>query len=136
MSTNNKSISNYNGNMELYYKGNGFAILKHLNSFYISWQEGFFSETMCYKISKENVTKAMKSNQDSYEVMIYAETGMWPLTEDKLKENTKEFIRNNPILLLKVPKNKELFSEDELEVLLKKAKDLKNKKRSNKNGNI
>ena len=122
MSSNNNITEKCNNNMELFYKGNGFAIHKDTDSFYISWSMGIFGDTVCYKISQENVKKTMKSDQDCYEVMIYAETGKWPATNEEKSEITKEFIRNNPKLLLKVPQNQELFSKDELNELLKKAK--------------
>lgn len=52
--------------------------------------------------------------------MIYVETGKWPIknTEDIEKENIRNFIRQLPELLIKVPDNKSLFSASELEELL------------------
>lgn len=40
-------------------------------------------------------------------------------------EETKNFIRKIPELLLKDPENQKLFSQEELEELLKKVKGLK-----------
>lgn len=49
--------------------------------------------------------KALKSEQDAYEVMIYAETGVW-LSEKKGKQDeiNKAFIRQFPELFMSILK--------------------------------
>ena len=108
--------------METIYKGNGFSIEQNDEKFYISFPVGIFGQNVELEISKENVEKAKKSDQDAYEVMIYAQTGKWPSTEQEQLEFNKEFIRKNPKLLLTVPENRKFFSLEELEVLLEKAR--------------
>lgn len=68
--------------------------------------------------------KALKSSQDAYEVQIYAETGLWPkkTAEEKEDERVREFIRQFPELLIKVPDNQDLFTKRELDELLPLAK--------------
>ncbi|WP_244169961.1 MULTISPECIES: hypothetical protein [Listeria] len=48
--------------------------------------------------------------------MIYAETGKWP--SRNMEEKVREFIKKFPKLLIKVPDNRALFSEEELKELL------------------
>lgn len=67
--------------------------------------------------------KALKSEQDAYEVMVYAETGKWPLGKNEQIEKNKAFIRRFPELLIKVPENQDLFDEEELKILLKQIKE-------------
>ncbi|HEM2321058.1 TPA: hypothetical protein U0312_003056, partial [Listeria monocytogenes] len=64
--------------------------------------------------------KAFKSSDDAYEVMIYAETGLWPEknTEEEENERIRTFVRKFPELLIKVPDNQDLFTEEELKELL------------------
>ena len=67
-------------------------------------------------------TKTIKSHKDAYEVMVYAETGKWPMQTDEQIENNKNFIREFPELLIKIPENQKLFDKEELEILLAKTK--------------
>ena len=82
----------------------------------------YLGKNACYDISKENMEKALKSDEDAYEVMVYAETGKWPLKTDEQIEYNKNFIREFPELLIKVPENQKLFDKEELKILLSKVK--------------
>lgn len=106
--------------MEEVYSGNGFAIVKKDDEYIIEWPQGPFDQIAYYPITKELMEKAFKSSSDAYEVMIYAETGLWPNRNIEEEENkrVREFIRKFPELLLKVPDNQDLFTEDELKELL------------------
>lgn len=108
--------------METIYIGDGFSIEKKGEKYFISYPVGISNKIVEFEISKENVEKAKKSSRDAYEVMIYAQTGKWPLAEQEQLEYNKEFIRKNPKLLLTVPENRKFFSPEELEVLLEKAR--------------
>ena len=107
-------------NMEKIYKKSGYAVSVNENKYQISWQVGTFGKNVYYDISKENMEKALKSDEDAYEVMVYAETGKWPLKPDEQIERNKNFIRKFPELLIKIPENQKLFDEEELKVLLAK----------------
>lgn len=108
--------------MEKIHQGNGFAIIENEGKYQISWAQGPYSQPVFYPISKENMEKAFNSQQDANEVMIYAETGKWPSTKDEELENKKEFVRKFPELLIQIPDNQKLFSEEELRELLTLAK--------------
>ena len=113
--------------MEKIYQRNGFAIIENDDKFQITWAEGPYGNSVFYDISKENMKKALKSEEDAYEVMIYAETGRWSLQEEEKLKKNKEFIRQFPELLIKVPANQALFDKDELKILLSQAKKYNNK---------
>lgn len=108
--------------MEIINQGNGFAIIKNGDKIQITWPQGPYGQPVFYDISRENMEKALKSEQDAYEVMVYAETGKWPLEKNEQMEKKKEFIRRFPELLIKEPQNKDLFYEEELKLLLKQIK--------------
>ena len=40
---------------------------------------GAMGQEVCYPITKELMDKALESSRGAYEVMVYAETGHWPL---------------------------------------------------------
>lgn len=106
--------------MEEIFPGNGFAVIKKDNTYTIEWPQGPFDQTVSYPITKELADKAFRSSDDAYEVMIYAETGLWPEknTEDEENERVREFVRKFPELLIKVPDNQDLFTEEELKTLI------------------
>lgn len=76
-------------------------------------QEAFLADT-----HKGKYGKRFKSEQDAQEVMYYAETGTWKSKTSEELEKNKEFIRGFPELLIQIPTNQELFSDEELKVLL------------------
>ncbi|MBC1519013.1 hypothetical protein HB877_08710 [Listeria welshimeri] len=106
--------------MEEVFPGNGFAIVKNDEEYTIEWPEGPFDQVISYPITKELADKALKSSQDAHEVKIYARTGQWPVknTEEEEREQTKKFIKKFPELLIKVPDNQDLFTEEELKEFL------------------
>lgn len=75
--------------MEKIYHGNGFAIIEKDGEYQISWVQGPYNEPVFYPISKRNMEKALKSDHDAYEVMIYAETGQWPGQQHGGKDGNK-----------------------------------------------
>ena len=109
--------------MKVIHQGNGFAIIKNGEKIQITWAQGPYGQPVFYDISKENMEKALKSEQDAYQVMVYAETGKWPLEKNEQMEKKKAFIRRFPELLIKAPENKDLFDEEELKILLKQIKE-------------
>ncbi|MDG5471459.1 hypothetical protein P6709_06845 [Jeotgalibacillus sp. ET6] len=108
--------------MEIIHRRDGFAIVEKDGKYQISWPQGPYNEPVFYPISNGNKDKAFKSDQDAYEVMIYAETGQWPTSKEEKTEINKSFVRKFPELLLKVPANQQLFTQSELDELLPLAK--------------
>ncbi|MBC1431019.1 hypothetical protein IA829_09750 [Listeria seeligeri] len=106
--------------MEEVFPGNGFAIIKKDEEYTIEWPQGPFDQVISYPITKELADKAMKSPKDAHEVKIYVRTGQWPVknTEEEEREQVREFIKKFPELLIKVPDNQDLFTEEELKELL------------------
>lgn len=91
--------------------GNGFVIYEEGEQFEISFEGKIF------QINQELKNKALQSDKDAYEVMIYAQTGLWPTTNQD--EADRQFIRNFPEVLLKNPdRAKRLFTDKEYQELL------------------
>lgn len=105
--------------MEKIHRGNGFAVIERNGEFQMTFPKGVTGEPVFFPITKALMEKAFKSSDDAYEVMIYAETGLWPEknTEEE-NERVREFIRKSPELLIKVSDNQDLFTEEELKELL------------------
>lgn len=115
------------------YKKNGYAIVEDETGIWISWPQGPFDHIVTYPISRENLQKALKSDQDAYEVTIYAETGKWPPEKEAQMERNRAFIRRFPDLLIKIPENQALFEEEELKALLARAEEMTGGKRDGQN---
>lgn len=107
---------------DCYYRGQGFIILKKAEEYQINWLVGAFCEEVSYPISAELVEKSMRSDRDAYEVMIYVQTGSWPLTAEEKEQANLAFLRRHPELLIKVPENQKKFNQKELKTLLARGK--------------
>lgn len=106
----------------LFYRGQGFIILKNEQLYQIRWLVGAFGEEVSFPIPEQLVKKVMKSSQDAYEVMIYVETGSWPPTAAEKERATKAFLRRHPDLLIKIPENQKKFDQRELSILLARGR--------------
>lgn len=109
--------------MKRIHQGNGFAIFEEDDCVQISWEVGMSGKRVFYDISREDMEKALKSDEGAYEVMVNAETGRLPLSKEEKIEKDRNFIRKHPQLLLTVPANQKLFDAKELDELLSKIND-------------
>ena len=123
-------LENYNKTDVKTYVGDGFLIYEENGKYEIEIPKdcgGAAIRPVCYPITKELKEKALKSPRDGYEVVIYAETGRWPLKDQD--EVDREFLREYPEFILKNPElNKELFSEEEFNHLVELGKERKKQK--------
>ena len=109
--------------MKILYQGNGFAVLEIDGQLKISWAEGMIGKPVFYDITEENFERLKRSEKDVKDVLFFCKNGIWPLTAEEDLEADREFLRECPELLIEIPDNQELFDKEELEVLLKKAKE-------------
>ena len=103
-------------------KGNGFIITEENGNYTMSWMTGGFQEReVTYPVSKELVDKALRSEQDAYEVELFLQTGDW-VTKESKEIARQNYFRSTPTRILVNPSSvKQLFSNQEFEGLLKKA---------------
>ena len=103
-------------------KGNGFIITEENGNYTMSWMTGGHQEReVTYPVSKELVDKALRSEQDAYEVELFLETGEW-VTKESKEIAMQSYFRSTPTRILVNPSSVErLFSNQEFEELLHKA---------------
>lgn len=103
-------------------KGNGFIITEENGNYTMSWMTGGLQDReVSYPVSKELVDKALKSEQDAYEVELFLVTGEW-VTKKSKDVARQNYFRSSPVRILVNPSSiKELFSDKEFEELLYKA---------------
>ena len=77
-------LEDYNQSDTIVHRGDGFVVYE-TNGYY---ESGFFKENggamgpeVYYPITKALMNKAFESSRGAYEVMIYAETGHWPISD-------------------------------------------------------
>ena len=103
-------------------KGNGFIITEGNGNYTMSWMTGGHQEReVTYPVSKELVDKALRSEQDAYEVELFLETGEW-VTKESKEIARQNYFRSTPTRILVNPSSvKRLFSNQEFGELLNKA---------------
>lgn len=103
-------------------EGNGFIITEENGCYTMSWMTGGLQDReVTYPVSKELVDKALRSEQDAYEVELFLETGEW-VTKKSKDVARQNYFRSSPVRVLVNPSFiKELFSDQEFEELLYKA---------------
>ena len=103
-------------------KGNGFIITEGNGNYTMSWMTGGFQDKeVSYPISKELVEKALRSEQDAYEVELFLQTGEW-VTKESKEVARQNYFRSSPDRILVNPSSiKRLFSNQEFKELLQKA---------------
>ena len=115
-------LDDYNHSNTIVHRGDGFVVYETDGYYEISFFKevgGAMGPEVCYPITKELMDKAFQSSRGAYEVMIYAETGHWPLKQDDIDRN---YIRNHPEdVLLNIEDKRELFDVKEFKSLVQKA---------------
>ena len=103
-------------------KGNGFIITEENGNYTMSWMTGGFQDReVTYPVSKELVDKALRSEQDAYEVELFLQTGEC-VTKESKEVARQNYFRSSPVRILVNPSSiKRLFSNQEFEELLQKA---------------
>ena len=103
-------------------EGNGFIITEENGCYTMSWMTGGLQDKeVTFPVSKELVDRALKSEQDAYEVELFLETGEW-VTKKSKDVARQNYFRSSPVRILVNPSSiKELFSDQEFEELLYKA---------------
>ena len=95
-------------------KGNGFIITEENGNYTMSWMTGGFQDReVTYSVSKELVDKALRSEQDAYEVELFLQTGDW-VTKESKEIARQNYFRSTPTRILVNPSSvKRLFSNQE-----------------------
>ena len=103
-------------------KENDFIITEENGNYTMSWMTGGLQDReVSYPVSKELVDKALRSEQDAYEVELFLETGEW-VTKESNEGARQDYFRSSPVrVLVNPPSFKRLFCEREFIKLLQEA---------------
>ena len=97
-------------------KGYDFRI--HEGKYYTFGEFGVASVRRIFEINPADFNEYLLGRRTAHEIDFKAQNDRWPPTEEERKESRRKFISKYPASLIDVPKNRELFSKEELEELI------------------
>ena len=100
-------------------KGYGKSIWRNDNKYYLVSEEGTVASWLVvYELPQELFTLLESGERTLHEVSWKVQNDSWPPTEEERKESRRKFISKYPASLIDVPKNRKLFSKEELKELI------------------
>ena len=88
------------------------------NLYYVTEEGGIASRRVVYELPNELFALLESGERTIREVSWKIQNDCWPPTEEERRESRREFISKHPASLIDVPKNRKLFSKEELEELI------------------
>ena len=82
------------------------------------WEFGVASVRRIFEIIPSDFNEYLLGKRTAREIDFKAETDRWPPTEEERRESRRKFISKHPASLIDIPKNRKLFSKEELEKLI------------------
>ena len=100
-------------------EGYGKSIWKNEDKYYLVLEEGTVASWLVvYELPQELFTLLESGERTLHEVSWKVQNDSWPPTEEERKESRRKFISKYPASLIDVPKNRKLFSKEELKELI------------------
>ena len=100
-------------------KGYGQHIWRDGNNlYYVTEEGGIAPRRVVYELPNELFFLLESGERTELEILSKLQTNRWPPTEEERKESRRKFISKYPASLIDVPKNRKLFSKEELEELI------------------
>ena len=100
-------------------KGYGQHIWRDGNHFfYVTEEGGIAPQRVVYELPNELFALLENGERTQLEILSKLQTDRWPPTEEERKESRRKFISKYTSSLIDVPKNRKLFSKEELEELI------------------
>ena len=100
-------------------EGYGQHIWRDEDKYYFVLEEGtVVSWLVVYELPQELFTLLESGERTLHEVSWKVQNDSWPPTEEERKESRRKFISKYPASLIDVPKNRKLFSKEELKELI------------------
>ena len=100
-------------------EGYGKSIWKNKDKYYLVSEEGTVASWLVvYELPQELFTLLESGERTLHEVSWKVQNDSWPPTEEERKESRRKFISKYPASLIDVPKNRKLFSKEELKELI------------------
>ena len=88
------------------------------NLYYVTEEGGIASRRVVYELPNELFALLESGERTICEVSWKIQNDCWPPTEEERREYRRKFISKHPASLIDVPKNRKLFSKEELEELI------------------
>ena len=100
-------------------KGYGQHIWRDGNTlYYVTEEGGIAPQRVVYELPNELFALLESGDRTELEVLSKLQNDRWPLTEEERRESRRKFISKHPASLIDVPKNRKLFSKEELKELI------------------
>ncbi len=88
------------------------------NLYYVTEEGGIAPQRVVYELPNELFALLESGERTICEVSWKIQNDCWPPTEEERREYRRKFISKHPASLIDVPKNRKLFSKEELEELI------------------
>ena len=102
----------------------GYDFRTHEGKYYTFGEFGVASVRRIFEINPSDFNEYLLGRRTAHEIDFKAENDRWPPTEEERRESRRKFISKHPASLIDVPKNRKLFSKEELEELIPIAEKL------------
>ena len=100
-------------------EGYGKSIWKNEDKYYLVLEEGTVASWLAvYELPNELFALLESGERTLLEISWKVQNDSWPPTEEERKESRRKFISKYPASLIDVPKNRKLFSKEELKELI------------------
>ncbi len=99
-------------------------IREHDGKYYTIFELGIASVRRIFEIQADDLKEYLNGQHSADDILFKAQNDAWPPTEEERKIAKKNFLAKHPTSLINVPKNRELFTQEELEELIPIAEDL------------
>ena len=96
----------------------GYDFRTHEGKYYTFGEFGVASVRRIFEINPSDFNEYLLGRRTAREIDFKAENDRWPPTEEERRESRRKFISKYPASLIDVPKNRKLFSKEELEELI------------------
>ena len=96
----------------------GYDFRTHEGKYYTFGEFGVASIRRIFEINPSDFNEYLLGRRTAREIDFKAENDRWPPTEEERKESRRKFISKYPASLIDVPKNRKLFSKEELKELI------------------
>ena len=96
----------------------GYDFRTHEGKYYTFGEFGVASVRRIFEINPSDFNEYLLGRRTAREIDFKAQNDRWPPTEEERRESRRKFISKHPASLIDVPKNRKLFSKEELEELI------------------
>ena len=99
-------------------------IREYDGKYYTVFELGIASVRRIFEIQADDFKEYLNGQHSADDILFKAQNDAWPPTEEERKIAKKNFLAKHPASLINLPKNRELFTQEELEELIPIAEDL------------